>query len=136
LNEGRQSVTRKKDRIDTSGPRESLGHNPFAALSGDKAPQPAAAPVAQPTAPSPLRTAFRVAKTRKGGWPLSLEKRSGGKVVTILKQVEGDTHALLKTLRKLCGAGGVVRDDSLEIQGDHQDAIRQWLEKDLDQQKT
>jgi len=120
-------VARKKpERLDTSGPVEALGHNPFAALGGGA---PPAAP-ASPRAPEPeggTTQNWQVGRTRKGGWPLSLERRSGNKSVTVLGQVSGDAEALLKTLRKFCGAGGVVREDRIELQGDHVEALNAWL---------
>lgn len=119
----------KKARIDTEGTVEGLGHNPFAGLAGGS-PEGAKATEKPAAAVESDRSGAvaRVARTRKGGWPLSLEKRSGGKVMTILRQVEGDSGKLLKLLRKQCGAGGVVREDQIEIQGDHQDAIKAWLD--------
>jgi translation initiation factor 1 len=53
-------------------------------------------------------------------------KRRGGKTVTV---IEGllipikDMEALLKRLKAGLGTGGTVRESSLEIQGDHCDAI-------------
>ncbi len=53
-------------------------------------------------------------------------KQRGGKSVTV---IEGllipikDMEALLKRLKAGLGAGGTVKDSSLEIQGDHCDAL-------------
>ena len=53
-------------------------------------------------------------------------KRRGGKSVTV---IEGllipikDMEALLKLLKAGLGTGGTVKESSLEIQGDHCDAI-------------
>jgi translation initiation factor 1 len=53
-------------------------------------------------------------------------KGRGGKAVTLLMGVPGeaaDIVALGQTLKKLCGAGGAVKDDVIEVQGDHRDRI-------------
>lgn len=107
-----------KKRIDTAAPRTALTDNPFAKLGGG-APASEAAPVKAP--------AYRVAKTRKGGWPLSIEKRSGGKIATIIGQVEGDGEALLTALKKRCAAGGVFRDGRIELQGDQREKVERFL---------
>ena len=48
----------------------------------------------------------------------------GGKVVTV---VRGLDPGLLKTvasdLKKLCGSGGAVKGDAVEIQGDHREKV-------------
>ena len=70
---------------------------------------------------------FRVGKTRKGGWPVSLEKRPAGKVVTVIRNVTGDAERLLSVLKKRCGAGGVVREGSVEVQGDHRTKVEAFF---------
>ena len=70
---------------------------------------------------------FRVAKTRKGDYPIFLEKRAAGKTVTILRNLSGDTDALLASLKKRCAAGGKAFADSLEIQGDHRAKVDAFL---------
>lgn len=53
-------------------------------------------------------------------------KGRGGKAVTLVMGVpgEGDEIAALgQALKKLCGAGGAVKDDVIEVQGDHRDRI-------------
>ncbi len=55
----------------------------------------------------------RVMRDRKG---------RGGKTVTVITGVPGDHEALAalaQQLKKLCGSGGTVKDDTIEIQGDH-----------------
>lgn len=59
----------------------------------------------------------RVALDRKG---------RGGKAVTLVMGVPGEpaeVTALGQTLKKLCGSGGTVKDDVIEVQGDHRDRI-------------
>ncbi|MCP4189159.1 MAG: translation initiation factor [Planctomycetaceae bacterium] len=59
-----------------------------------------------------------------------IEKRKRGKQVTTvngLSSHETDLKALLSKLKEICGAGGAVKDEVLEIQGDHVDRIRKSL---------
>lgn len=53
-------------------------------------------------------------------------KQRGGKSVTVIEGLLVPTkemEALLKRLKAGLGAGGTVKDSSLEIQGDHCDAL-------------
>jgi translation initiation factor 1 len=53
---------------------------------------------------------------------LRLEKRKKGKVVTVvegLPTVGNDLPELLSRLKAACGAGGSLKEEMLEIQGDH-----------------
>ena len=55
-----------------------------------------------------------------------------GKTVTIIRgfQASPDTLAdLLKKLKNLCGAGGTLKDNELEIQGDHKQRIIEHLQQ-------
>jgi translation initiation factor 1 len=50
----------------------------------------------------------------------------GGKAVSVISGLALDAGALSELatrLKKLCGAGGAVRDGSIEIQGDHRDRL-------------
>jgi translation initiation factor 1 len=56
----------------------------------------------------------------------------GGKTVTTimglaLNQVE--LQALLPELKRVCGAGGAMKDGTLEIQGDHCDLVLRELDR-------
>lgn len=58
------------------------------------------------------------------------DKRKGGRVVTLvggLHPEQSDFPALLKSLKDACAAGGAVREDHLEIQGDHAQRVRTHL---------
>jgi translation initiation factor 1 len=58
---------------------------------------------------------------------LAVEKRKQGKVVTVVRglSAEGnDLPQLLVQLKNACGAGGAVKEDLLEIQGDHVERLR------------
>lgn len=47
----------------------------------------------------------------------------GVSVITGLPLSAADLEALATKLKKLCGAGGAVRDGIIEIQGDHRDRL-------------
>ena len=59
-----------------------------------------------------------------------LDRKGGGKVATIVKGFIGtnaDMEALGKQLKALCGSGGTVKDQEVQIQGDHRDKVINWL---------
>jgi translation initiation factor 1 len=61
---------------------------------------------------------------------LAVEKRKKGKTVTVVRGLPAqgnDLPALLAQLKNACGAGGTVKDDELEIQGNHLDRVRDLL---------
>src|SRR5688572_21213869 len=63
---------------------------------------------------------------------LAVEKRKKGKMVTVIRGLpaEGnDLPELLTQLKSQCGAGGTIKDECLEIQGEHLDRIRDELGK-------
>jgi translation initiation factor 1 len=63
---------------------------------------------------------------------LAVEKRKKGKVVTVVRGLTAEGNDLPELLSKLkiaCGAGGAVKEDVLEIQGQHIDRIRALLTK-------
>lgn len=70
---------------------------------------------------------FSVKRTKKGKLPISYENRAKGKKVTVISNVTGDSGILLQELKKKIGAGGVVRGDTVEIQGDHQVVVEKFL---------
>ncbi|MEZ4673828.1 MAG: hypothetical protein R2932_06225 [Caldilineaceae bacterium] len=88
-------------------------------------PEPTAAPKVEkaPTnlaAPFPMRQQnhpVRVFVERKG---------RGGKTVSVIKGVMSPPHgkeALVKLLKNKLGTGGAVKDEDVEIQGDHRDKL-------------
>jgi translation initiation factor 1 (eIF-1/SUI1) len=122
----------KKKRIDIQNDGQPLTDNPFAGLAGSvPADLPQQEPPAEATAPASSGPSYRVAKSRKGNWPLALERRPGGKSVTVLRNVSGDAKALLKTLQKRCATGGVLREDAIELQGDHREAVEKFLNEGM-----
>lgn len=55
----------------------------------------------------------------------------GGKTVTSVSGIPGsdaDVAAMLKALKQLCGAGGSAEGHVVEIQGDHRERVRVYLE--------
>lgn len=57
-------------------------------------------------------------------------KNRAGKTVTILYGVSEDAATLASVtqkLKRLCGAGGAVKDRDIQIQGDHREKIEAWL---------
>ena len=80
-----------------------------------KAPgRPAPSPLAvSPGAPARVRVGREVAG--RGG--------KGVSVITGLPLGGAELEALARQLKKLCGAGGAVRDGAIEIQGEHRDRL-------------
>ena len=68
---------------------------------------------------------------RDGFVRLSLDrKQRRGKAVTIIAGLPGDLvqlTALAQQLRRLCGAGGSLKDGNIELQGDHRDKVEARL---------
>jgi len=119
----------KPEKIDVSSERKPLQDTPFAALLGHvDVPVPVSVPAKEITPPNSEN--FSITRTRKGGYPIHLEKRGGGKCVTVVGGLSGDLPQLLKILRKLCGSGGALRDEGLELQGDHREKLEAFF-KDM-----
>jgi translation initiation factor 1 len=56
----------------------------------------------------------------------------GGKGVSVISGLPlagAELEALSTRLKKLCGAGGAVKDGTIEIQGDHRDRLVTELQK-------
>jgi translation initiation factor 1 len=53
----------------------------------------------------------------------------GGKVVTVIRGLPAGAAllALAADLKRLCGAGGTVKDRVIEIQGDHREKVAGYL---------
>lgn len=59
-------------------------------------------------------------------------KGRGGKAVTLVKGLaldEAALQAVAKQLKAACGSGGTVKDNTIEVQGDHCDKVVAWLQK-------
>jgi translation initiation factor 1 len=91
--------------------------------STDPEPEAAATPVPLPGNPAaPIRS-------RQQNTPVLVmldRKGRGGKSVSVIKQVmspPAGKEALLKLIKTKLGTGGTVKEDDIEIQGDHRDTI-------------
>src|SRR5262245_36104618 len=62
---------------------------------------------------------------------LLVEKRKKGKLVTVVRglAIDGALPELLTKLKTACGAGVTLKDDELEIQGEHLERVREQLTK-------
>lgn len=53
-------------------------------------------------------------------------KGRAGKGVTLVMGIPGEAAeiaTLAQTLKKLCASGGAIKDDVIEVQGDHRDKV-------------
>jgi translation initiation factor 1 len=60
-----------------------------------------------------------------------LDRKGGGKVVTLVKGFVGtttDLEVLTKQLKNQCGSGGAAKDGEVMIQGDHREKVLAWLQ--------
>lgn len=64
---------------------------------------------------------------------IQLEKnKRGGKIVSVILDLPYNPkyfQKLAKDLKKKCGTGGVYKENTIEIQGDHREKIKQELER-------
>ena len=66
---------------------------------------------------------------------IRLENRKKGKAVTVIRGLASGNPGqhlanLLTRLKNACGAGGTIQDGAIEIQGDHEDRIKDLLTDD------
>ncbi len=78
-------------------------------------------PLRKPLPPAPPRV--RVGREVAG------RAGKGVSVISGLPLAAAQLEALATRLKKLCGAGGAVRDGAIEIQGDHRDRLVAELQK-------
>lgn len=79
---------------------------------------------ARPVQPvSPAEAKVRVGRETSG------RSGKGVSVITGLPLAGEELEALATRLKKLCGAGGAVKDGHIEIQGDHRDRLVAQLVK-------
>lgn len=72
---------------------------------------------------------YTVTRTKKGKLPITYENRSKGKKVTVVSNISGNAELLLTELRKRLGVGGVARGTFIELQGDQQKFVEEFLSK-------
>ncbi len=60
---------------------------------------------------------------------IGVEKRKKGKLVTVIRDLadENDHTQLFTDLKNSCGAGGAIKGDTIEIQGDHHERLLNLL---------
>ena len=91
--------------------------------------------VIQPRGTSPTRALANGAAQRDGparvrvGREVSGRSGKGVSVIQGLPLGTSELEALATELKKLCGAGGAVKDGVIEIQGDHRDRLVEALRK-------
>jgi translation initiation factor 1 len=82
--------------------------------------------------PSPAKAVPPAGQPNDGIVRISRERaHRGGKTVTVVRGLPADGASLdtrLAELKRLCGAGGTLRDGAIEIQGDHRERISQRLQ--------
>lgn len=60
------------------------------------------------------------------------KKGRGGKTVTVIsgfQHNEESLASLAKTLKAKCGTGGTVKENTIEIQGEHKAKLLEWVTK-------
>lgn len=64
---------------------------------------------------------------------VSVDKRRYGKNVTVIEGIDPkteDLYGIAKTLKKKVASGGTVKDGkTVELQGDHRDRVKKFLEE-------
>ena len=87
-------------------------------------------PPGPPDAPPAAVAAAPKPKLRSETIKMRREKRGGGRELIILEGFPKggfDLDAFARELKKRLGTGGAVRDFTIEIQGDHRDALSELL---------
>ena len=128
---GKKNKKEKKKRVDVSGQGQSLPDDRFACLAALLDSEKDVKEGESKKDSKELGDECSVKKTRKGNFHVSLKKMPGNRVLTIIHNIVGDGTALLKELKKSCGAGGKLRGDTIELQGDHRQAVQALLEKKM-----
>jgi translation initiation factor 1 len=116
-------------KIPTSG-GQSLGQNPFGALSAAGLPSGSAgSPAASGPGSATPATGGKAAPAKNRG-RVDIKRTTagrGGKTVTLVTGFVGiglpEKEQLAKKMRNACGCGGTVKDGDIEIQGDQRDKI-------------
>jgi translation initiation factor 1 len=120
---------KEKKRISTSG-EPIAWTSPFAALKNIDLPlTPEVPPAASPSnAP-----AITLKKNRGRVDIIRQTAHRGGKTVTVVTGFTGigmaEKETLAKEMQKACGAGGTVKEEQIEIQGDQRETVARILTK-------
>ncbi|HEC94601.1 MAG TPA: stress response translation initiation inhibitor YciH [Thermoplasmatales archaeon] len=63
---------------------------------------------------------------------IKIDKRRYGKTMTIVEGLDPndtDMKTLVSKLKAICASGGTIKDGKIELQGDHRDKVKDYLEK-------
>jgi translation initiation factor 1 len=115
----------KSKRIPTDG-GTSLSQTPFAALSSEGFPPESENLLANTETTKPAK------KKHRGRVDIIRVKAGrGGKTVTVVKNFVGislpEKEQLAKTMQRVCGTGGTVKNGQIEIQGDQREEVARIL---------
>jgi len=123
-------------KVPTDG-GQSLGQNPFGALSGaglPSAPQTASGAASQGRLGATAPTGAKPAAPAKNRGRVDIKRTTagrGGKTVTLVTGFVGiglpEKESLCKKMRSACGCGGTVKDGDIEIQGDQRETVARIL---------
>lgn len=80
--------------------------------------------------PCVCKSRIKAPSTGDGKVKMRREKRRGKDLVVVFEtgMSKSVLQTLLKELQKACGSGGSVKDDTIEIQGDHRDTVQRVLQ--------
>lgn len=119
-------------KISTDG-GQSLGQNPFGALSGAGLPSLAKAPEGAAAVGNPMKSSVPAPAAKNRG-RVDIRRETGGrggKTVTVVDGFVGiglpEKEQLAKKMRAACGCGGTVKEGAIEIQGDQREKIAEIL---------
>jgi len=62
---------------------------------------------------------------------IKIDKRRYGKTMTIIEGIDASTidlKSLVSKLKSICASGGTVKDGKIELQGDHRNKVKEYLE--------
>ncbi|MFH1497842.1 MAG: translation initiation factor [Verrucomicrobiota bacterium] len=123
-------MAKKHDKFTTDGGSD-LGQNPFGGLAGLNLPS---GPAAGAITPSPTPAASKRGQPNTNRGRVEIRRSTagrGGKTVTVVDGFVGiglpEKEQLAKTMQKVCGCGGTVKDGRIEIQGDKRDVVAKVL---------
>lgn len=118
---------KKQDRIKTDNKGENLSNNPFGKLDFSKVQLSEKKTINQEQ-----QAVESVSPAKKQKIYMTLEKGGrAGKMVTLLEGIAdlNERKELVKSIQKLLGVGGTIKDEVIEIQGNKREEIKKLLEE-------